>query len=212
MTTSRNPSAPKSSSTRPVLLCDAMLQDCPPRRRCQGRGKRGSSHWSQASPVRPMDGAERLGKQYIPRRGEGLACPSRFPLILVSHSSQRSHPPAPSCIATLEPTATIPIRVRCPSPLRPWSASVVVHGGIYRLEHSLEFNAADSGTEMSPVVWKPAPGETVATDNGDSLENDIERSHQMSLSRPVAHRFLTCTHQENLVCSARVQELSKTAR
>jgi hypothetical protein len=37
--------------------------------------------------------------------------------------------------------------------------SVILHGGIYRLEHTLYFNEMDSGTAQSPVVWRVAPGE-----------------------------------------------------
>jgi hypothetical protein len=41
------------------------------------------------------------------------------------------------------------------------AVSVIVHGGIYQLGTTLNFNAADSGTEASPVIWKAAPGENV---------------------------------------------------
>lgn len=50
--------------------------------------------------------------------------------------------------------------------------SVVVHGGIYRLEHSLDFNATDSGTETSPVVWKTAPGEAVRIVGGQTIPGE----------------------------------------
>jgi hypothetical protein len=36
--------------------------------------------------------------------------------------------------------------------------SVILHEGIYRLEKTLDFNAADSGTADAPVIWKAAPG------------------------------------------------------
>jgi hypothetical protein len=55
------------------------------------------------------------------------------------------------------------------SRLKGKTVSVIVHGGIYRLENSLEFNAADSGTEASPVIWKAAPGETVRIIGGHGV-------------------------------------------
>ena len=41
------------------------------------------------------------------------------------------------------------------------NVSVVLHAGIYRLEKTLEFGAADSGRTEEPVIWKAAPGEIV---------------------------------------------------
>lgn len=41
------------------------------------------------------------------------------------------------------------------------TVAVILHGGVYRLEKTLDLNAADSGTAAAPVVWKAAPGETV---------------------------------------------------
>lgn len=41
------------------------------------------------------------------------------------------------------------------------TVSVIVHGGINRLEKTLEFSAVDSGTAQTPMVWKAAPGEKV---------------------------------------------------
>ncbi len=38
--------------------------------------------------------------------------------------------------------------------------AVVLRGGIYQQESSLEFDAKDSGTPSQAVVWKSAPGET----------------------------------------------------
>jgi len=52
------------------------------------------------------------------------------------------------------------------------AVSVIIHGGIYRLERSLEFNDADSGTASSPVLWKAAPGETVRLTGGQSVPAD----------------------------------------
>ena len=50
--------------------------------------------------------------------------------------------------------------------------SVVVHGGIYRLENSLEFNDADSGTEAAPEIWRAAPGESVRITGGQIVLAD----------------------------------------
>jgi hypothetical protein len=55
------------------------------------------------------------------------------------------------------------------SRLKGETVSVIVHGGIYRLENSLEFNATDSGTEASPVIWRAAAGETVRIIGGRSI-------------------------------------------
>jgi hypothetical protein len=58
------------------------------------------------------------------------------------------------------------------SRLKGEAVSVVVHGGIYRLENSLEFNGADSGTEASPVIWRAAPGESVRITGGQIVPVD----------------------------------------
>ncbi len=38
--------------------------------------------------------------------------------------------------------------------------TVILRGGVYRQEKSLEFDGRDSGTINEPVVWRAAPGET----------------------------------------------------
>jgi len=45
-------------------------------------------------------------------------------------------------------------------------STVILHGGVYSLQKSLEFSEADSGTKEKPVVWKAAPGETVSVIGG----------------------------------------------
>ena len=41
------------------------------------------------------------------------------------------------------------------------AATVWLHGGVYRLERSLQFTAADGGTPSAPVVFAAVAGETV---------------------------------------------------
>ena len=47
--------------------------------------------------------------------------------------------------------------------------TVVVRGGTYRIESSLELGAADSGSAKAPVVWQAAPGEEVYLSGGIDL-------------------------------------------
>ncbi|MCX4534422.1 PDZ domain-containing protein [Streptomyces sp. NBC_01669] len=46
---------------------------------------------------------------------------------------------------------------------------VVVHGGTYRVQSTLRFGAADSGTAKAPVRYVAAPGERVVISGGRSL-------------------------------------------
>lgn len=50
-------------------------------------------------------------------------------------------------------------------------STVILHGGIYRREKTLEFGATDSGTKDEPVVWKSAPGETARVVGGKIVPN-----------------------------------------
>ena len=49
------------------------------------------------------------------------------------------------------------------------AATVWLHGGVYRLERSLQFTAADSGTPGAPVVFAAVAGETVELSGARAL-------------------------------------------
>lgn len=48
-------------------------------------------------------------------------------------------------------------------------ATVMLHAGLYRLQDTLAFTAADSGTEQAPVIWQAAPGKEVRLTGGVRL-------------------------------------------
>lgn len=50
------------------------------------------------------------------------------------------------------------------------SVEVVVRGGVYFLEQTIEFTAEDSGTPTAPVVWKAADGEKVILSVGRRIK------------------------------------------
>ncbi|MDO5579685.1 MAG: right-handed parallel beta-helix repeat-containing protein [Planctomycetia bacterium] len=48
---------------------------------------------------------------------------------------------------------------------------IVVRGGIYELDHALEFASQDGGTDQAPVIWRAAEGEEVRLLAGKYLNN-----------------------------------------
>lgn len=50
------------------------------------------------------------------------------------------------------------------------AVNVILRGGTYRVEETIEFTAADSGTKRSPVVYAAAKGEAVVLSGGRSLD------------------------------------------
>ncbi|MBN8216757.1 MAG: right-handed parallel beta-helix repeat-containing protein [Spirochaetes bacterium] len=48
--------------------------------------------------------------------------------------------------------------------------SIVIHGGTYRLTESLSFTPLDSGSALSPTVWRAADGEPVVLSGGIPLQ------------------------------------------
>ena len=53
---------------------------------------------------------------------------------------------------------------------------VVIRKGVYYLEQTLEFTAADSGTKSAPIIWKSAAGEKVVLSGGKRLSGNWQKS------------------------------------
>ena len=72
---------------------------------------------------------------------------------------------------TLERAREATRRLKETEPLQQ-PVTVVVRGGMYRLQASLILGTPDSGTESAPVIWQATPGEQVRLCGGAALSAD----------------------------------------
>lgn len=57
------------------------------------------------------------------------------------------------------------------------SIEVIVRGGTYYFSETIEFTAEDSGTKVSPIVWKAAEGEKVILSGGKRVSGSWKRGN-----------------------------------
>jgi Right handed beta helix region len=76
------------------------------------------------------------------------------------------------------------------------NVSLILDGGIYRLEQTLDFNAADSGTAEAPVIWKAAPGEKVRIVGGLVVPPD---AIQRVTDPAILHRVISVKARSHLL-------------
>jgi hypothetical protein len=55
------------------------------------------------------------------------------------------------------------------------SVEVIIRGGIYYLEQTVEFTPEDSGTPTAPVIWKAASGEKVILSGGRRIKGSWQK-------------------------------------
>lgn len=57
------------------------------------------------------------------------------------------------------------------------SIEVIVRGGTYFLEETLEFTAEDSGTKSAPIIWKASEGEKVILSGGKRIKGNWKKGN-----------------------------------
>jgi len=91
--------------------------------------------------------------------------PARSVILHVAITGRDDHPgTADKPFATLEKARMAVRQARAADTLT--RVEVVVHGGVYHLEKTLEFEPADSGSRAAPVIWRAANGEQVVLSGG----------------------------------------------
>ncbi|MFN5022037.1 MAG: right-handed parallel beta-helix repeat-containing protein, partial [bacterium] len=78
-------------------------------------------------------------------------------------------------LASLE-TAQQAVRVAKQSGFK-GSIEVIVRGGTYFLEETLEFTAEDSGTKSAPIIWKASAGEKVILSGGKRIKGNWKKGN-----------------------------------
>ncbi len=132
-----------------------------------------------------------------PASGAGIA----FHVSTAGNDSWTGTSPAPNVAGADGPFATLErardaVRALRTAGKYPKSggATVLIHAGTYRIEHTLALTSEDSGTKQSPMTWRAAPGEAVRFIGGTAISGFAPVSDRSVLGRldPAARGNVLC--------------------